>query len=564
MRSRTRLRTSRVIVSVALTSLTLITGCSSYDEGDAPLPVASSSGDITLFSGTTGNMTRDFNPFSHTSLSGTVGMVYETLFFFNQAKSGEERPWLAQKYAISPDGKKLTFTVRPNVKWSDGQPLTSDDVAFTFNYLRKNPLINTYGLPLAGATKINSTTVEVDFTQPAFAYVWYAAGQTPIVPQHVWQNISSPATSKNSNPIGTGPFQLKNFTPQSFVLAKNATYWQTGKPALSSVRFVSYSGNSAALNALNAGQIDWAGIFIPDVKNKFVAMNPSVNHYVKFSSGDITNLIPNLATWPTNQLPVRQAINYALDRSALNAQAFSGTGTMPSAAGVAVPRDQKYLSAAYKELRAPYDPAKATQTLEAAGYHKDSAGYYQDTTGRRLSVMCLVVSGWTDYLSAMLVIKDELKRVGIEFAAEEVSYTSFLDREHNGEFQLAIDNAKGGPGPYFLFNYMLNSANTAPVGQEATTNFARFSNPKADSLLAQAAGTDDQAILAQAYLGLEKIFVEQLPYIPVIQPQAMTEYRTEKFTGMPTPDNPYALPIVWEYPDLGVIASELKITNSGD
>ena len=406
MRARTRIRRGGVLLSVALVGASLLAACSGSSSSGTASGITKA--DINLYNGATGSMTRNYNPFSPTALGGTRGMIYETLYFFNQAKAQDNRPWLAEKYGISTDGKKITFTIRQGVKWSDGQPFGADDVAFTFNYLKQNPKINTNGLPLAGAKKIDDKTVEVDFTQSAFAFVWYAAGQTPIVPQHIWQSISDPSTNQNQNPVGTGGFMFKAFNPQSFTLVKNPNYWQPGKPGLNSVRFVSYSGNTAALTALNTGQIDWAGIFIPDIEKAYVAKDKAVNKYVNFTPGFITNLVPNLDKWPTNQLPVRQAINYALDREELNKLAFSGSGSVPSAAGIVLPRDQKYLAPEYQDLKPPNDPAKAKDTLTAAGYTLGSDGIYRDKSGKKLSVGCIVVTGYSDYISALQIVKQEL------------------------------------------------------------------------------------------------------------------------------------------------------------
>jgi peptide/nickel transport system substrate-binding protein len=204
------------------------------------------------------------------------------------------------------------------------------------------------------------------------------------------------------------------------------------------------------------------------------------------------------------------------------------------------------------------DVAGAQKALTDAGFTKGSDGIFADAQGRKLSINCLVISGYTDYISALQVIKQALKPVGIEFNYQELSYASFTAKRNTGDFQLEIDAAYGGPGPYYLYNYMLNSKLTAAIGEQATSNYSRFRDPEADKLIADAAGTLDPEKQKLAYHGLQKIYVEKLPYIELTQVGALTEYRSDKIVGFPTAENPYALPITWEQPDIGVVAAELQ------
>jgi peptide/nickel transport system substrate-binding protein len=553
-----RRATSRCLgtVAAALVAVTALSACSNNPTANK---TGAAGGNINVYNGDSGNIIRNFNPFIDGARGGTRGMIYETLLFYNQAKANDIRPWLAEKYAVAPDGKSVTFNLRKDVRWTDGQQFTADDVVFTYELLRKNPKTNLRGIPLAGAKKIDDYTAEIDLTRPGFADMWYLAGQTQIVAQHAWKDIADPAKEQNENPIGTGPFKLTQFSTQSYTLGKNDQYWQAGKPKLNSIRFVSYNGNTAALTALNAGKIDWASIFIPDIDKAYVAKDPANNKYVNFAPGFIANLVPNLDKWPTNQLAVRQAINLTLDRDQIAKLAFSNAHLAPpNPAAIIEPRDSQFLAPEYQGKKLTVDTAAAQKALTDAGYTKGSDGIYQDPQGRKLSINCLVISGYTDYISALQVMKQELKPVGIDFNYQELSYSSFTAKRNTGDFQLEIDAAYGGPGPQYLYNYMLNSKLTAPIGQQATSNYSRFRDPVADKLIADAAGTLDTDKQKVAYHGLQKIFVEKLPYIELTQVGALTEYRSDKIRGFPTPDNPYALPITWEQPDIGIVSVEIQ------
>jgi peptide/nickel transport system substrate-binding protein len=551
-------RTSRWLgtVAAALVSATALSACSDNPTANKP---GAAGNNINIYNGDSGNIIRNFNPFIDGARGGTRGMIYETLLFFNQGKPNDIRPWLAEKYQMAADGRSVTFNLRKDVKWTDGQQFTADDVVFTYALLRKNPKTNLRGLPLAGEKKIDDYTVEIDLTRPGFADLWYLAGQTQIVAEHLWKDVADPAKEQNENPVGTGAFTLTQFSTQSYTLGKNDQYWQPGKPKLNSVRFVSYNGNTAALTALNAGKIDWASIFIPDIEKAYVAKNPQHHKYVNIPPGFIANLVPNLDRWPTSELPVRQAINLALDRDQIAKLAFSNAHLPPpNPAAIIEPRDAQFLAPEYQGKKLTMDPAAAQKALTDAGYTKAADGIFRDPQGRKLSISCLVISGYTDYISALQIIRQQLKAVGIDFNYQELSYASFTAKRNTGDFQLEIDAAYGGPGPYYLYNYMLNSKTTAPIGQQATSNYARFRDPQVDKLLADASGTQDPEKQKAAYFGIQKVFVEKLPYIELTQVGALTEFRTERLSGFPTAENPYALPVTWSQPDIGVVAAELQ------
>ena len=197
-------------------------------------------GALTIVPGPYGAFTRFFNPFTgdNAALSGTRGMIYETLMFFNREKNTIQ-PWLAAGYSWSADLTRLTFKLRQGVQWSDGQPFTSDDVAFTLNLLHQYPALDANSLWafIKEVTTPDAYTVVITFKQPSFPEQWYLAGQTYIVPRHIWQHFKNPVSEANPDPVGTGPFILQSFDPALYVLGRNARYWQPGKPYIDELRY---------------------------------------------------------------------------------------------------------------------------------------------------------------------------------------------------------------------------------------------------------------------------------------------------------------------------------------
>ena len=551
----------------ALAAATLLVGaCSSGKRASAPTSSTGPHGRINISDGQAGAYVENFNPFQAGSqLAATQGMIYETLMFFNQNKPGDIQPELATSYTWNSNGTKLDVTLRSGVKWSDGQPFTADDVAYTFGVLQKNAATNAYGLPLASpaATVTDPTHVTLNFSEPSYTDLWYALGQTYMVPKHIWSTIADPSKNTNTAPVGTGPFVVASFSPQVYKLKANPAYWQPGAPKIGEIDFTSYSGNDSSTAALAAGQLDWAGLFVPDVQNVYVKKSPAHNLY------DVahlfqTDLNPNLTKWPTNDIAVRRAISDAIDRATITKQVYSGIAGPASPVHMVQPAFAKYLAAPYQNLSfPPMDTAKAQAGLSAAGYTKGADGIFASSKGR-LSITCLVVQGWSDYISLLQIVKQNLAQVGIDLQIQQVSYNDFKSKEARGDFQLVIDNNGGGPSPYFTYSNLLSSKNTAAASPDhvATTNWSGYSDPKTDQLLADiAAQPDDTDSQAMAdYAKLEGVFVNDLPYIEVVQAGNLSEFTNIDATGWPSESDKYAMSPVWSHPDLGIVAKTITPT----
>ena len=517
---------------------------------------SSSSGKMLVAAGGS-TFTKNFNPFAANPVTGTWGMIYEPLYFFNQAKAGDEQPLLATKYEFGPDGKTITFTLREGVKWSDGKPFTADDVVFTFEMIRTNPKVSK-GWPLAKVAKTDATHVTLTFSKQVYTQLWQIAGQTWIVPRHIWSSIKDPTTTTNNNPVGTGPFVLGTFQSQAVTYLKNGKYWEPGKPKIAGVRYVALNSNDSLTAELAADQVGWAGGFITNIDKQYVAKDPKHHKYLNEATLYVTNLVPNLDKAPFNDVRVRKAISAALDRDRLIKLAFSGYGKYPNPAEIVQPLYNRYIKPEYRNAKLDHDPEKSKTLLRQAGYTKGSDGYYAKN-GQPLSITCKVVTGYSDYISALQIIQQELKAVGIKFSSQQVSWAEFSSDQATGNFDMIITNGYGGPSPYFMYNNLLSSTMTAPIGQNASQNFSRFRNEDVDKALRTIESTDpkDEQTLLDQYYAIQDIVVEQMPYIPIQQSSALAEYNTRDFSGWPTLADHYALVLPFYQPDMGIVAKNL-------
>src|SRR5579862_6241289 len=156
-----------------------------------------------------------FNPLNPSDTGLSVGFVYEPLVYVNPLQQGKTTPMLASSYKWSNGNKTLTFTIRSGVKWSDGQPMTAADVAYTFNLTKKNSALDLTGSWSAlSSVTASGNTVTMNFSKVAVPYFYYIADQVPIVPEHVFSKIANPVTDPVKAPVGTGPYTMSKCTPQ--------------------------------------------------------------------------------------------------------------------------------------------------------------------------------------------------------------------------------------------------------------------------------------------------------------------------------------------------------------
>ncbi len=539
---------------LSLLALAIITVLSACGGNGTPTSGNKQGGTLTVIPSPLGDFTRNFDVYAANPAYGTQGMVYETLLYFNRL-DGSIKPWLASSYSFSSDAKSITFNLRQGVKWTDGKPLTADDVAFSINILHQYPGTDANGLwkyiDTVGAP--DSQTVKVHLKSAFSPILWYLGGQTYIVPQHIWSTIGDPTKFANPNPVGSGPFLLNSFTPQLLDYKRNPNYWQPGKPSISELRYPSSTSNTNAELLLAQGQVNWAGIFASDIQKTFVNRDPAHNHYW-FPGTSVQTMYLNTAKFPFSLLPVRQAISLAIDRDQLSKVGEFNYEAPAHPTALVLPSNKSFLSSDYANSSFAVDDTKATSLLESAGFKKGSDGIYADSKGRRLAFNFNVVDGWTDWVTDCQLIAGDLKKIGMQVSVNAVSFNSYYSAMQLGSFDTVMSWTTAGPTPYYLYNTMLSSANTAAVGKTAASNWERWSDPTTDQYLNQYASSLDKTVQQQAIAGIQKIMVEQLPTIPLLYNAQWYEYNTSKIVGWPDANNTYAVPSPYSFPDAEVVA----------
>jgi len=548
-------------IGVVLTALSCLTIGVAASIGAAS---AASSSVVTLEGNTGITFTNNFNPFDSSSFAEQLSvrsLVNEPLFEFDTLKANTQYPWLATSYAFANGGKTLTFDLRKGVKWSDGKPFTSADVAFTFNLLNKNPAADDYGAPAMSspATTPNKYTVVLHYKTAEYLNITTIAGTVLIVQEAQWSKIKSPATAIVPKEIGTGPYELSSYSSQLVKYKVNSKYWG-GKPKASEVNVPYYATNTAAATALADGQLTWAGNDIANVNSIFVDKNKATNHTYFAPGSTVTLEFNTTGTGPLSDPAVRQAISYGVDRSALSVEGESGyEQPATSSSALILPSQASYMESSMKnDLPAKADPTKVASILTADGYTKDSAGFYSKG-GQQITFAMEDPTAYSDYYADIQLMSNELQAEGIDATVDGVSASQWNTDLANGNFQAIEHWGNGGVSPYVQFDNWLDFNQSAPIGTAANGDYGRYNNPAAQTALTTLASTNptDASALKGAVNALANIVSTEVPVAPLLYGADWDEYSTASFTGFVTAANPYMDPSPGD-PQLPLILMRLK------
>ncbi|MDQ1701703.1 MAG: peptide/nickel transport system substrate-binding protein [Frankiaceae bacterium] len=496
-----------------------------------------------------GQQTENFNPFLGSSAGASLGfraMIYEPLIMMNPIDPSKPgKPWLATDATWSNNFQQVVFTIRDNAKWTDGQPVTAADVAFTFNLIKANPSINGNNLPF---DTITATGNKVTVTFKASQFVNQTKVVTTIVvPEHIWKTAGDPGKFENKNPVGSGPYTLTSFTPQTTTLdlRKDGGYWQA-LPQVAQLLYTSYADNNAQTTALANGEADWSFVFIPDVEKVYTSKDPAHNKLW---------FPPNLGAhglWintdkthaPFDDATLRKAMNMVINRDDIFQIGEAGYfyPAVTNITGIPTPAGAPFISADYKDQNLTVDVAGAKKLLTDAGY-KYSGTTLQDKTGKAVSLTLTDPAGWSDYQTDLSIIADNLKQIGITAKIEKANQDAWFTKIDTGNFDAAMHWTNGGATPYDLYENIMNGDIMKPIGKPGSGgNYGRFQSAEATAAIKSYATAADETTRTAALATIEKIFVDNVPVLITSAANVGAEYSTAHWTGWPDETNPWTAP----------------------
>ncbi|MEV7404712.1 ABC transporter substrate-binding protein [Streptomyces sp. NPDC091267] len=529
-------------VALATAVVALAAGCSSANS-NANKGGNAASGILTLGK-PDGPQTNNSNPFLNTSAGATLGyryMIYEPLAMTSQIRPADKAdPWLATAWKWDLNFTKVTFSLDPKAKWADGKPLTAEDVAFTFNLLKKHPALNGNGIAYNGV-EVQGKQVVLTFDDSQYVNQNKIIQQF-IVPKHIWEGVKNPETWPNRTPVGSGPYKLKTFTPQTTTLTATPTYWK-GATKVKELRYSTYNDNSAATTALASGKLEWSFVFMPNYKQLYIAKDPK-NHKLWFPSGlGIHGLWFNTARKPFDNPALRKAMAMVVDRNAIYTQAEATLyPEITNPTGIPLPAGKSFLAPEYKSATTKPDVEGAKQILDKAGFTL-SGGVLKDPSGKAVKLTFTDPAGWNDYITGLAIIKDNIKKLGIEAKVKTQTAEAWGADVANGNFDATLHWTNSGATPYDMYQNIMDGALLQPIGKASQLgNFGRFKNTEATEALKDFANATTDSTRITAMNTLQKIMVEQAPMIPTAAAPIGAEYSTKNWVGWPTEADPYADP----------------------
>ncbi|WP_042457114.1 ABC transporter substrate-binding protein [Neobacillus dielmonensis] len=404
--------------------------------------------------------------------------VFEGLF--NPSPDGSVEPAIAEKYQVSDDGLVYTFTLRDEVKFHNGDPVTVKDVKYSFDRLMGTgtgqPLSSDF-VNVEAVETPDDKTVVMKLKKPDSTFIYrLTAEQAAIIPE-------SNDANQNTKPIGTGSFKFVEYNPENnLIIEKNKDYWKKDVPYLDKVTFVFQSDNQSALLSLQGGQLDLTDI--PAHQKAEVEKNFTI---IEQENNSVFLLGFNNEKKPFSDLKVRQAINYAINKDEIIEGAFSGYAT--KLGSNLSPIMGKY----YKKGLEDYYPAnveKAKQLLAEAGYPD---GF--KTT--------LTISSHAElYSDAAQIAVEQLKKVGITAEIKVVEWAKWLEDVYGKrDYEMTMIDFTGKLDPYKILSRY--------VSTNKSSNLMNFNNAEFDKLMADVVLETDEAKQIAMYQQAQEILTKQ-------------------------------------------------------
>ena len=399
------------------------------------------------------------------SASSTIaGNIFNSLIKYDEKLN--HAPELAKKWVISPDQKTITFTLKDNLVWADGTPLTSEDVLFTWKLVTdpntRTPYASDY-LLVKKASAPDKNTFEVTYEE-TYAPAIDTWASLHILPKHLLKDEDINNTYFSRKPTGSSYYQLNKWVSGQQVSLKSNTNSSQGLPQIEQLISRIIPDTSSQFLELTADNIDLMSINPIQYQRVFPArkdMLEKINLYKELGNG-YTYLGFNLKKAPFDDVNVRQAINYAIDKDEVIKGVLLGLGepiASPYKPGTRWnnPNLQPY----------PYSPKKALDLLKKAGYKKNEDGYFEKN-GKVLAFEILTNQNKQREMTAVLVQR-RLKEIGIEVTIRVLEWASFINQYiRTGDFNavvlgwsLSLDpdqfniwhSSQQGPGQFNFIGY---------------------------------------------------------------------------------------------------------------
>ncbi len=441
--------------------------------------------------------------------SGIATAVPSTQLFASPLRFDDKwnpQPYLAESWKLAEDGKSLTLNLRKDAVFHDGKPITSEDVAFSIMAIKANHPFSTMLAPVEKVETPNPTTAIIRMSTPHPAIVLaMSPALAPIMPKHIYGDGTDlknhPRNSQNV--VGSGPFKLTEFKAgQRVVLERFDKFFLPGKPYLDKIIFNIVPDTQSIVLGIERGDLQmypYAGGAL-DLKRLKANPNLVVTDKGYEGIGALNWLAFNTAKKPLNDVNVRKAIAYAIDKNFITKALMGGfaavsDGPIVPGSPFAVPDVVKY----------PLDLKKSAELLDAAGF-KPGAG------GERFKLTIDYLPGNDEQQKNVAeYLRAQLKKVGIAVEVRaSADFPAWAKRIASRDFDMTMDTVFNWGDPVIGVHRTYLSTNIKPI---VWTNTQDYVNPKVDELLNAAGGIMDPVKRKAYYATFQKIVTDEVPIV---------------------------------------------------
>lgn len=509
-----------LILTTSLLS-TVLTGCSSKgadsNEGEVK--------DTIVYSMNTAPQ-GIFNPLvSDIAIDHYVeSVVYASLMTVND--KGELETYLADEYKVSEDQKTITYKIKDNAKWHDGEDVTVEDIAFTFTSMAASDYTGGYygdvqnikgaqdyhdgkADEIEGLNIIDEDTIEIEF-EKVYAPAVTNLGTVQILPEHIWSEVPvgewTNKTELLNNPVGCGPYKLTEYKSGSYVKFKATSDFFGGKVKTPNLVFKVINADTTQAE-FKSGSIDIANVEAL-TKADIDSLVKEGYKEVAFDNYQFTYMGFNLRNEILKDVNLRKAFMHAINRQAIVDNVIEGRGQVVNApllpSSWAYPEESTLYS--YE-----YDVEKAKSLLKEAGWEdKDGDGIVENNDGQKLELTLVCQTSHPVREKTAVVIQENLKEIGVKIDIDSMEFSSVMDQVvANHEFDLFMmgNTLSLDPDPRPMWYSDAISNEKGVVGY----NIVAYDNKETDKLIDEGNSTLDQEVREEIYAKFAKILNEDVP-----------------------------------------------------
>ncbi len=464
-----------------------------------------------------------------------LNLVYDTLVILDL--ENQPQPWLAEDIQVSEDGTIYTLKLKEDIKWQDGEALTSSDVKFAYEFYRDNRH-SRWTPPMRGITKIDTPdpqTVVFNLDSANAGFIYQPLADVPIIPQHIWQGVSDPKTFETR--VGSGPYTLEEYQVDQFYRLRSNPNYFAGKPVVEEILIPIISENATIFSALRTGEIQATTRPTPPELVQDFERDPSFNTLRGAGFGS-TLLQFNCERDPWSRVEVRQAIDLAIDRDQLVERVLLGYGTK-SESGWFHPASPYH----NPNLRSQYNLDKAQALLDEIGLKDSNGNGIREINGQEIEGTLLVAANNPIRLRTAELIAAAVEKVGIRLAVTALEPESLDARvwpdgdvSKGRDYDLVI---WGWSAPVQINPLRMISLIHSDPGI-GTLNIGGYRNLAADELAKRWTVAADPADQTELSHQLEALIAQELPFamlffedgIYTFRPQAYDQWVFQKGQGI--------------------------------